>query len=57
MVVTDSWLRAYIAENSQLLLVLFTHVFFLLALVVEQENVLLQGAFSCDYLTVLCAFF
>ena len=31
MVVRDSLLRAYVAENSQLLLVLSTHVFFLIS--------------------------
>jgi hypothetical protein len=38
MVVRDSLLRAYVAENSQLLLVLSTHVFFLPAVVVETRE-------------------
>src|SRR2546428_6908119 len=38
MVVRDSLLRAYVAENSQLLLVLSTHVFFLSGCVVETRE-------------------
>jgi hypothetical protein len=38
MVVRDSLLRAYVAENSQLLLVLSTHVFFISAWVVETRE-------------------
>jgi hypothetical protein len=38
MVVRDSLLRAYVAENSQLLLVLSTHVFFLPAMVLETRE-------------------
>jgi hypothetical protein len=39
MVVRDSLLKAYVAENSQLLLVLSTHVFFLPGVVVETREI------------------
>jgi hypothetical protein len=38
MVVSDSLLRAYVAENSQLLLVLSMHVFFFISWVVETRE-------------------
>jgi hypothetical protein len=38
MVVRDSLLRAYVAENSQLLLVFSTHIFFLSGCVVETRE-------------------
>jgi hypothetical protein len=44
MVVRDPLLRAYVAENSQLLLVLSTHVLFLSACGVETTEFLDTGS-------------
>ena len=49
MVVRDSLLRACVAENSQLLLVLSTHVFFLSAWLWKLESSLVLGSFLEDH--------